>query len=119
MLANGAFAVLPESEADTGQGWQQPYAPVAVATGPNWVEPFEFAPAPRSGGYAAIPAAVPLNAYAPRTVAPFTSSPNQAPPNATPMPCNCNGNGSNLSAIPWWGWALIAIGVVAIFRRVT
>lgn len=114
MISSGAFAIDLDNQG-SGQGLLAPYAPSMVASGPNYIEPVPLAPAPRAGGYAAIPAQVPLNAYAPRTVA---GTPVPAPNTTAAMPCNCNGNGS-LQAIPWWAWALMAIGVVAIFRRVT
>lgn len=114
VISSGAFAIDLDNQG-SGQGLLAPYAPSMVASGPNYITPQELSPAPRAGGYAAIPAQVPLNAYAPTRVA---GTPAPAP-NAPAMPCNCNGNANSLQAIPWWGWALMAIGIVAIFRRVT
>lgn len=114
VISSGAFAIDLDDQG-SGQGLLAPYAPSMVASGPNYITPQPLSPSPRAGGYAAIPAQVPLNAYAPRTST-LPQTPNSG---GAPMPCNCNGNHNSLQAIPWWGWALMAIGVVALFRRVT
>lgn len=118
------WPIFDEPAQNVGQGLDLPYAPVYTAGVPTYAD---VAPplldVPRSGGYAAPIIAVPADAYAPRLtpntggrVLGTTGTSPVVQPNGA-APCGCNGNGS--LGLPWWAWALVAIGVVAIFRRVT
>ena len=110
MIAASRFGLIVPADDATGQGPNNPYAPVMVATGPNYT--FDANGGLDSGGR------ISGGTYYTQASPYAMRKPVSRVPNGTKAPCGCSGM-PNVSAIPWWGWALIAVGVVAIFRRVT
>ena len=114
------FPVMVGPEEMIGQGAVLPYEPVYTAGVPTYALAPPVVDVTRSGGFAAPIALVQPDAYAPK--APNVSGKVLGTTGGivlAPVPvtedCGCN-DGLKL---PWWAWALVAIGVVAIFRRVT
>ncbi len=95
--SNGASA--------TGQALLNPYASNVDPNADVYAMAAPSSPDPAS--IAAPPVVVPLNAYAPAAPQSTTA--------AAATPCGCNGTLS----LPWWAWALIIIGAVAVVRRLT